>query len=289
MEQRIYTIIVTYNGMQWIEKCLTMLRQSTVHTDVIVIDNNSTDGTQTFIPEHFPEVVWMPQTQNLGFGQGNNLGMKYALEHEADYVLLLNQDAYLQPTAFEEMLRVADDASLVSPVHLCGDGSRIDLMFRESLKRADNQLIDDLLLNGSPAPSYDVGEVCAACWFMPVALIEEVGGFNPLFFQYGEDNNYYTRMVYHGKKVILAARARVWHDRQVHGDQKLYTQKEIMLRLMVNACNPNLSCLRRMYKGAVLFVQSPSKTIKGLLQVVMKMPSIRKSIKAETMKGRIWL
>lgn len=289
MEQRIYTIIVTYNGMRWIGKCLDMLRKSTVHTDVIVIDNCSTDGTQTFIPENFPEVIWMPQTNNLGFGQGNNVGMRYALEHDADYVLLLNQDAYLQPTALEEMLRVADGINLVSPVHLCGDGSRIDMMFRESLKRANNQLLDDLLLNGCPAPSYNVGEVCAACWFMPVALIEEVGGFNPLFFQYGEDNNYYTRMEYHGRKIILAPRARVWHDRKVHGNQTLFTQKEVMLRLMVNACNPNLSFVRRMWKGFVLLVQSPSKTIKGLTSLVAKMSSIHKSIQTEKKKGSTWL
>ena len=185
MEQKeiVYTVIVTYNGMKWINKCLSTLRLSTVSTTIGVVDNGSNDGTCDFILTNFPEVVLMPQNKNLGFGQANNKGMLYAMEQGANHVLLLNQDAYLQPEAIEMMLKVADGKNIVTPVHLCGDGSRIDSMFRLSLRRADNELFDDLLIKGQPEPSYSIGEVCAACWFMPSSLIKEVGGFNPLFFQ----------------------------------------------------------------------------------------------------------
>ena len=98
----IYAVIVTYNGMKWVERCLDSLRQSTYPITPIVIDNLSTDGSKEYIPSHFPEVIWLPQEKNLGFGQGNNVGMRYALEHDADYVLLLNQDAYLHKDSIKK-------------------------------------------------------------------------------------------------------------------------------------------------------------------------------------------
>ena len=103
---KIYTIIVTYNAMQrnWITRSIDSLSKSTIETTPVIIDNGSTDGTRNYVPEHYPNAVWMPQDKNLGFGQANNLGMKYALEHQADYILLLNQDATLAPDAIEKML-----------------------------------------------------------------------------------------------------------------------------------------------------------------------------------------
>ena len=170
MEKRlnIYIIIVTYNGMKWIEKCLASLLHSTYPIKVIVVDNDSTDGTGELILSSFPEVIWLPQKKNLGFGQGNNAGIRYALAHQADYVLLLNQDAYLQPTAVEEMLKVADGENIITPIHLNGDGSRLDSNFRWTLQNTGNQLLDDLLLCEEPHAAYDVGEVCAACWLIPI-------------------------------------------------------------------------------------------------------------------------
>lgn len=292
MEQKqniIYTVIVTYNGMKWIGKCLSMLQRSTVATSVVVIDNGSIDGTCDFVPSHFPKVIWMPQGKNLGFGQANNIGMSYAVKHGANYVLLLNQDAYLQPSAIEEMLDVADEKNIVTPVHLCGDGSRIDKMFRMSLRRADNELLDDLLVKGCADRSYKIGEVCAACWFMPASMIEEVGGFNPLFFQYGEDNNYYTRMVFHGKGIVLAPKARVFHDRIVHGNEALFAQKEILINILVVVCNPNLSFGAKVKKCIYFFVIRPLHTLKAICYVLRRVPKIVQSLNQEKQKTNSWL
>lgn len=288
-ERLIYAVVVTYNGMRWIERCLRCLAESTVHTEVIVVDNGSTDGTRDFVPSRFPYVIWMPQTDNLGFGGGNNIALRYAVEHGADYVLLLNQDAYIQPSAIEKMLKVSDGKNLISPVHLCGDGSRIDTMFRESLKRADNELLDDLLVEGKCRSAYDVGEVCAACWFMPIDMIRQIGGFNPIFFQYGEDNNYYTRLVFHGRKTVLAPYAHVWHDRKLHGNAALFSRKEIWIRMMVVACDPGLPLFRRLLKYTLLLTQAPRHVMCTLGYIMHHYGRIRKSRNLESRKGESWL
>ncbi len=291
MENRIniYVIIVTYNGMKWIEQCLDSLRKSTYPITPIVIDNLSTDGSREYIHTHFPEVIWLPQEKNLGFGQGNNVGMRYALDNNADYVLLLNQDAYLQPTAIEEMLRVSDGINLVSPVHLCGDGSRIDTMFRESIKRANIQIFDDLLLNKKCKDQYDIGEVCAACWFIPISILKEVGGFNPLFHQYGEDNNYYTRLIYHGRKIILSTKSFMWHDRKLHGNVNLHNKKNAYLRTLVIACDPNLNFLRRIRKWIGVWIEYPLKLPLEMIKLVPQMPLIIKYKCQEKKNQPCWL
>lgn len=262
---KVLGIIVTYNGIKWIGKCLSSLRQSTYPVTTIVIDNNSTDGTPRFIAEKFPEVVLKVKNENLGFGQGNNVGLRYALDNGFDYVLLLNQDAYLQPDAVAELLKVADGRNLFSPLHLSGNGKRMDWFFKESLRMADNDLLDDLLINGTPQPTYEVGEVCAACWFMPIDIVKTVGGFNPLFFHYGEDNNYYTRLLYHQRKTIVVPAAHVWHDRGMFGNEKVYQQRKIKNRIYVVFCNPNLNTKQRVRKLFRVMIEEPFlATIKEL-------------------------
>jgi len=249
----IYTIIVTYNAMHrlWIDRCMKSLAASTVATTVIIVDNGSTDGSREYIPATYPDVIWLPQDKNLGFGQANNLGINYALAHHADYVLLLNQDASLAPDAIEKMLVVTDGESLLSPLHLNGDGTHIDEMFRCTLKNSTNLMNDDLLIRHQLAPCYESGEICAACWLMPISLIKKIGGFNPLFFHYSEDNNYYHRMTYHGVKTLLIPNTFMYHDRKSQGNPEAFNRKRLRRDLILEACNINqgfLICIIRWLK-----------------------------------------
>lgn len=287
---KVLVIIVTYNGMKWIEKCLSSLRESTHPVTTIIIDNNSTDGTPNYIAKTFPEVVLVLKDHNLGFGQANNVGMRYALDNGYDYALLLNQDAYLQPSAVEELLKVADGWNLFSPLHLSGDGCRMDWFFKESLRMADNDLLDDLLINGAPQQCYEVGEVCAACWFMPIDMLRTVGGFNPLFFHYGEDTNYYTRLVYHQRKTIVVPAAQVWHDRGKFGNETVYLQRKVKNRVYVALCDPSLTTLRQFRKLVrVMIEDSFWHTIVETCRAICNYKKIATSRKQEKQIGTSWL
>lgn len=85
-----YIIIVSYNGMPWLEKCL----KSCGKFPVIIVDNSSTDETVSFVEDNFPNVILLRQALNLGFGQANNIGIRYALDIGAENVFLLNQDVF---------------------------------------------------------------------------------------------------------------------------------------------------------------------------------------------------
>lgn len=298
-EHKIFAIIVTYNGMKWVDRCLGSLRQSTVGITPIVIDNGSTDSTRSYLPEHFPEAVWMPQERNLGFGAANNLGMRYALANGADYVLLLNQDAWIEPHTLELLLRESDGQPLLSPLHLNGAGTRLDYFFRTSLRNTKNELYDDLLLD-CVQPHYESTEICAACWLMPRALLEQVGGFNPLFFHYSEDNNYYHRMVYHKVKTLLVPAAKVYHDRGMYGNAQAFNRKRLHRDFVLALTDINHSLLHNFAKLFALIytcykrdlprhAYKPGAWLLEFCTIWGNLPRIIASRQAEKKTGLTWL
>jgi N-acetylglucosaminyl-diphospho-decaprenol L-rhamnosyltransferase len=240
----LYSIIVTYNGRKWIDFCLGSLRKSSILTIPLVIDNCSTDDTLSYIREQYPEAILFPQEKNLGFGQANNIGLRYALAHNADYVLLLNQDAAIAPNAIELMLSQSDGKSLLSPIHMNGDGTKVDSSFRQGSLYKCLDLIDDTYA-GNIKPCYTCGEICAACWLIPRYIIEQIGGFNPLFFHYSEDNNYYQRLAYHNIKVLLVPAARMYHDRKDFGNKRVWNAQWLQNMLTLALTDINLSSKER--------------------------------------------
>lgn len=296
----IYAIIVTYNGQHWVDFCLGSLRKSSVETIPIVIDNCSTDDTLSYIRSQYPEAILFPQDKNLGFGQANNVGLRYALSHNADYVLLLNQDAAIAPTAIERMLAQSDGKSLLSPIHLNGDGKHIDHNFRQNTLLHNHIVIDDLVTRRELAPYYKIGEVCAACWLLPISIIQQIGGFNPLFTQYGEDNNYYQRLCFHHISTLLVPTAHVYHDRKIQGNIKAYRKHILYRQLLLNATNTNLNMQQRARaQFAVLYRCYTYNLIHGeyvigaylfnVLRLLAKTKQIIHSRKIEKRTRRTWL
>jgi GT2 family glycosyltransferase len=213
-------IIITYNGSKWINRCL----QSCEAHDVVVVDNFSTDRTLEIIENKFPLVTVVKQKKNLGFGAANNLGIAYALNNGADSVFLLNQDAYL----FTDTINILrekcfqnNEYGILSPIHLNVDEKRLDAAFSEYLNYTNNNFFVGDLYNQCRKKIYDVSFVNAAGWFISQKALVKVGGFDPIFFHYGEDNNLCQRVLFHNFKIGVATDARMIHDREGHIDTKI--------------------------------------------------------------------
>ncbi len=116
----IYTIIVTYNGERWIRNCLAQLLKSSLPVHAIVIDNASQDGTVDIIRNEFSDVTLLQNAENKGFGAANNIAIQVALQHNADYIFLLNQDAYIEKDTLNQMLKFQTNTAygIISPVQL---------------------------------------------------------------------------------------------------------------------------------------------------------------------------
>lgn len=232
-----FTILVTYNGEKWIRKCLTTVTESSVATNIIVVDNNSKDNTLNIIEKEFPDVVLLRQTINLGFGAANNIGISYALRQGADYVFLLNQDAYLEKDTIEKLMEVHkknDDFGLLSPIHLNGKGDKLDQNFSHYINyNANPDFYSDFVLKKPLPIVYKVPFVNAAGWLISKNCLETVGGFDPVFFHYGEDVNYCQRLKYHGFKIGVVPQVFLKHDRETRifkqeldGEKGIFSKQE---------------------------------------------------------------
>ena len=240
---KVFAIIVTFNGLKWYDRCFGSLRKSSVPLIPVVIDNASSDDSVTYIRTHFPEAVVIEERENLGFAKANNIGMRYAIDHGADYVFLLNQDAWLvQDNCIAQLIEVSKqhpEFAILSPMQLYGSGEQIVSESKHYAARNETQdWISDSYF-GRLKDLYEVQYVCAASWFMPVETLKTIGGFDPLFYHNGEDDNYMQRVHYHGKKVGICPKLNVCHDCQGRGSDYNATTLDWRKYLLIQYCNVN--------------------------------------------------
>ncbi len=216
----IYTIIVTYNGKKWLNQTLEALNQSSMPSNVIVLDNASTDGTQELVRQ-YANIELIQLESNLGFGAANNIGIKRAIERGAEFVFLLNQDAYVLRTTVEQLveeLKKSPFVGVLSPLQLAPGGKKLDRAFAGYLKRASKKMSPEKWLSnletGDVQYQVPVRFVNAAAWLIRLDCIQKTGLFHPVFYHYGEDNNYVARLQYHGYHVAILPMAAVIHDRE---------------------------------------------------------------------------
>lgn len=214
---KVCAIIVCFNGRKWLTQCLGSVLSSSIPIDVIVVDNNSQDGSVNFIKDHFPKVRIIDSGQNHGFGKANNIALRMVLEEGYDYVLLLNQDAWIDPDVVSELIDVHrrhPQYGILSPLHLSGSGKDIDFRFSLSCNVIDcPDLISDLALD-KLKEVYTIAFVNAAIWLLPISTISKVGLFDPIFPHYGEDVDYIKRLKFHRLYVGISPKLFGFHDRE---------------------------------------------------------------------------
>ena len=243
--KKVSIIIVTYNGKKWIKKCIASCLASDYPVDIIVVDNGSTDETLDLLPKD--SIHLRALNHNLGFGPANNLGMVLAFEElGADYVFLLNQDAYISTDAIGELVKCHQqypNLGLISPMHYDGLDKEFDYRFKIYYSRS------------KPCKEHEglrtVKFVNAAAWFLPKATIMKVGGFDPIFSHTGEDDNLCQRIRHRKLPIVIAEKSRIQHDRQNRVKPSTPPYLRIPTRARIIVFNPAMNIL---FKFGLLLV-----------------------------------
>lgn len=233
--RKLLVIIVTFNGMKWLERCLDSVVSSTAQADIFVCDNCSEDGSADFVQRRYPQAVLVRSESNLGFARANDMGFKYALENGYDFVYLLNQDAWVLPDTFTRLMDafVEGKWGLISPMQMKPD-----------LKTPDRRFNRHYHGTMDPVDTVQpVRFVMAAHWMLPVWCLRSVGLFSPAFTHYGEDNNYCERVKYHGYGVGVLPSAMAVHDRQDRKMDKSSRARQNCQYSRVCLSNPDSSFL----------------------------------------------
>ena len=214
-------VIVTWNGLRHLRRCLPALRvQTGVTFETIVVDNGSTDGTAEWIARKHPQIVLERLESNHGFAEANNIGFGLA---RSELIATLNNDAVPDPDWLETLVRAAREYPEAGSF-----GSRIVLDRDPNIIDSAGVVTDVLGIawdrhNAEPVGSDAAGEIfgaCAGAALYRKLLLDETGGFDPAFFAYLEDVDLAWRARWLGWSARYVPEARVLHAHSATGTEE---------------------------------------------------------------------
>ena len=129
VDAHVAVVIPNWNGIDTIKACLNSLRGQTQKHTIVVVENGSTDGSLGYLRGEHPEVQLVVNQKNLGFAGGVNSGIRFALDHDFDYIALFNNDAAADKHWLKELVTTMETnqhIGIVTSKILKADGASMD-------------------------------------------------------------------------------------------------------------------------------------------------------------------
>jgi hypothetical protein len=263
-------VLVNYNGREHLPACLDSLAKLDYagSHEVVVVDNDSTDGSVELIEQRYPDVRVLAQKTNLGFAEGNNVAARAS---SSECLALLNTDMAVEPDWLTELVAAyapGEGYRCVAGVILDWSGERLDFAdgvvnyygFGEQVG-FDRPLSDVAIHDGR-----ELLFACGGSMLVQRDAYLAVGGFDPEYFAYFEDVDLGWRLWLAGHRVRLAARARVRHRH--HGtsggmpsyQRRLLYERNALRTLVKNLDEPNVW---RLLSAALLLLSERARVLTG--------------------------
>lgn len=227
-------IIVNWNTREMLKNCLEsiMKNQGNQNIKIIVVDNNSKDGSKNMIEEQFPEVKLINSGSNIGFGRANNLAIK---QTNTPFVLFLNPDTIVMENTIDNMLKFMESQAKVGAIgckmiNLFSGKTKIDtdgeaqMLGLQWTPTPIKILIKVLFLSNKvilklkkylpyhdPNKSGYVSFLPGACLMVKKEVLERVGGFDERFFMYAEDYDLCRRIKEAGWELYYMSEVEIAH------------------------------------------------------------------------------
>jgi hypothetical protein len=213
---KVVAVVLNWNLIEDTRRCAASLLDSDYQNlDVLVVDNGSEAACYESLQAVLPAKVHVLRSDvNLGFAEGNNLGLRYALEQGADYALVINNDTIVEATMVSQLVAAAQNdpqAGLVGPIiyYLSWPNQVWFAGYRFS--HGIYVLRRGLRLTPPLQPYEEVDFVSGCCVLMSRALLEQVGFFSSEYFMYYEDVDLCFRTKAAGFKILCVTGAKMWH------------------------------------------------------------------------------
>lgn len=234
---KIFVVILNWNAVEMTTKCLSSVRKmkkKNCQVEVVLVDNASTDESRLVFKDMEKKKVFFSRLivndSNLGYAAGNNVAIKYAMDHGADYVLILNNDVELDENLLEQLLAGAKrhpDAGLVVPKIYFLKGSEFH---RDRYKKSElgkviwaagggfdwanvygiNIGLDEVD-HGQFDKEVQVEKAPGTCVLISTKMLRKVGLFDEKFFMYHEDDDLSIRATRSGWSIWYIPSAVIWH------------------------------------------------------------------------------
>jgi GT2 family glycosyltransferase len=214
---KVVIVILNWNGSEYTRGCLEAFQAVTYpNYEILLVDNGSTDNSVACLSSLYPDITIIENEENLGFAEGNNVGIRYALPEGADYVLLLNNDTVVEPEFLNALITVAERdprIGIIGPkIVYCHDPSKIwSAGGRTNLFTG---LFSNLAAHNSLAACQGVkivDYVSGCALLIKTKVIEEVGLLDKDYFLYLEEADWNFRARARGYLSVVNCDATVLH------------------------------------------------------------------------------
>ncbi len=217
-ERELSIILVNYNDRAGLGRCLHSLEKEArdIGAEVVVVDNNSRDGSQDLVQNSFPWTRLILNSENLGYARANNRGIR---ESRGKFVLLLNPDTVVPPGALTALLtefKARPETAAIGPALVHENGS-----FQVSFGRKVSflsELVQKSIRNPyykirlkTAAEARETGWLSGACLLVRRLALEEAGLFDENFFLFFEDIDLCLRLRQKGFRLVFDPRVKVYH------------------------------------------------------------------------------
>lgn len=208
---KILTVLVNWRQPKCTIAAIESVAAQNFKSDICVVDNNSDDGSLELLKVIDSDILIIESKTNSGFGAGCNLAMSYALEHNYDFVWLLNNDAVAETQALGSMLKIALSDDEIGAVGgciydiSCGNKPHAGSILNPITFTSSNA-ISALKMNNS-----NYSWITGACLLLRVKALRQVGLFDARYFMYWEDADICMRLKRAGWKFGVAADAKIQH------------------------------------------------------------------------------
>jgi GT2 family glycosyltransferase len=211
INSEILVILIAYNSAKWIYRNLDSLFNQDKKINILLIDNKSSDNTVSIVEDSFPQVEIIKLNENIGFAAANNIGFLYAVSKGYKYVFLVNHDAWLAPNCLNQLIKCSDKDNLdiLSPMHLNGTGTDWDYGFKRFMPNLPSPV--NFITNQK---TFEVEKINGAFMLITTRALKALKGFDPLFYFYGEDDDFCARARMRGFKIAVVSDAIAFHDRE---------------------------------------------------------------------------
>ena len=215
---KVFVLILSYNGRKWLVDCLpSVLAMDYPNFETVVIDNGSSDGTQDFLRENFPQVQIVTLQPNRGYAGGFDAGLEYAAQRGAEYFLVMNNDTEIDPHALTALVEAAQSQSQAGFVT-----GKVYFYDRREVFQSVGKKEDPLVWSGDymgyeekDSGQYD--EIKERAFVDDVYILvhrkmyNEIGGYDPQFYLQYEELDWQLRAKKAGWKIYYTPEAKLWH------------------------------------------------------------------------------
>lgn len=214
-----HIVILNWNQRDMTVDCLKSLKRlDYTSAEIVLVDNGSTDDSIEVIKTNFPEITLIENRENLGVAGGRNVGLRYALQGNADYILFLDNDTIVDKDFLTELVKVGEENKeagiITGKIYFYDEPNKIwsvggySSLLRSKYTLRGYQEID--------AGQYDkieeVDQVQGCCLMVKREVIDKIGLFDERFVQYfAEDVDLCIRAKKEGYKIYYTPDSKLWH------------------------------------------------------------------------------